>query len=252
MFKGIIKRRSGLYPAGRRGLPAIAAVLALGLVLATLTAGLGAAAAAPGASAGASPSAGTGAENAAYVPLFESREIKASSLAAFKQWLSVMDRYSGERKIENGPCTDDPVICHLTEWKAFLGTLKAKDRMDQLQEVNQFMNSHPYIQDIVNWGVSDYWETPREFLDRNGDCEDYAIAKFYSMRALGMDNTTLRIVILQDMNLQVPHAILVAYLDGKPYVLDNQIPQVVSADIIHHYRPFYSINEQNWWLHRPD
>ena len=71
------------------------------------------------------------------------------------------------------------------------------------------------------------------------------------MRALGMDHDVLRIVVLQDLNLRVPHAILVAYVDGKPYVLDNQIPQVVSADVIHHYRPFYSINETNWWLHRP-
>jgi predicted transglutaminase-like cysteine proteinase len=98
--------------------------------------------------------------------------------------------------------------------------------------------------------VPDYWETPKEFLDRNGDCEDYAISKFYSMIALGMDDSNMRIVILQDMNLQIPHAILVAYVEGKPLVLDNQIPEVVSADIIHHYRPFYSINQHNWWLHR--
>lgn len=189
---------------------------------------------------------------ASYVPLFQTREVKSSSLAAFKQWLSVMDRYSRERKQEAGPCTDaDPPICHLVEWTSFLSTLKNKDRLDQLQEVNRYMNAHPYILDMVNWGVADYWETPKEFLDRSGDCEDYAIAKFYSMRALGMDNTNLRIVVLQDMNLQIPHAILVAYLDGKAFVLDNQIPEVVNAEIIHHYRPFYSINEQNWWLHRP-
>ena len=189
---------------------------------------------------------------AAYVPLFGTREIKSTNLSAFHQWLSVMDRYSRERKQEKSPCADDPAICNLVEWKAFLSTLTGKDRMTQLQEVNRFMNAHPYITDMVNWGVADYWETPKEFLDRSGDCEDYAIAKFYSMRALGMDNTNLRIVVLQDMNLQVPHAILVAYLDGKYMVLDNQIPQVVDASIIHHYRPFYSINEEYWWLHRPE
>lgn len=197
------------------------------------------------------PAAGVN-TTAAYVPLFQSREIRSTSLAAFKQWLSVMDRYSRERKLENGPCTDaDPPICHLVEWKAFLSGLRGKSRMDQLQEVNRYMNAHPYILDMVNWGVQDYWETPKEFLDRNGDCEDYAIAKFYSLRALGMDNTNLRIVVLQDMNLQISHAILVAYVDGKAFALDNQIPEVVSTEIIHHYRPFYSINEEAWWLHRP-
>lgn len=209
--------------------------------------------AAPGKPAANAEPAPSGATTAAYVPLFSTREVKSSSLAAFKQWLSVMDRYSRERKLENGPCTDaDPPICHLVEWHSFLMTLKDKDRMSQLQEVNRYVNGHPYILDIVNWGVPDHWETPKEFLDRSGDCEDYAISKFYSLRVLGMDNTNLRIVVLQDLNLQIPHAILVAYLDGKPFVLDNQIPEVVSADIIRHYRPFYSINEQNWWLHRPN
>lgn len=187
----------------------------------------------------------------AYTPLFGSREVKATTMTAFKQWLSVMNRYSGERSLEQLPCTNDSIICHIVEWKAFIATLDGKDRLSQLEEVNRYMNAHPYIQDIANWGLPDYWETPKEFLDRNGDCEDYAIAKYYSMRALGMGNETLRIVVLQDLNLRIPHAILVAYVDGKPYVLDNQIPQVVTADVIHHYRPFYSINEQNWWLHRP-
>ena len=222
------------------------------LVLAALLGALHPPHASAAAGGGAAPQAEGVTTTAAYVPLFESREIKSTSLGAFKQWLSVMDRYSRERKLENGPCTDaDPPICHLVEWKAFLSGLKGKSRMDQLQEVNRYMNAHPYILDMVNWGVQDYWETPKEFLDRNGDCEDYAIAKFYSMRALGMDNTNLRIVVLQDMNLQIPHAILVAYVDGKAFALDNQIPEVVSTEIIHHYRPFYSINEEAWWLHRP-
>jgi len=187
------------------------------------------------------------------VPLFHSHEVKSSNLSVFKRWLSVMARYARERKLEKGSCTEaDPLVCHLLEWRSFLSTMEGRDRMAQLREVNRYMNAHPYILDIVNWGVPDYWETPKEFLDRNGDCEDFAISKFYSMRVLGMDDADLRIVVLQDMNLQIPHAILVAYLSGKPFVLDNQIPQVVSAEIIHHYRPFYSINEKNWWLHRPN
>jgi len=239
-------RRIGRRPARLRR-----ATLALA-VAAFVWPGPGLPARAAPAAAGGSNSAPSTVKTVAYVPLFNTREVKSSTLTAFKQWLSVMDRYSRERKLENGPCTDaDPPICHLVAWRKFLTTLKDKDRMTQLQEVNRYMNDHPYILDIVNWGVPDYWETPKEFLDRNGDCEDYAIAKFYSMLALGMDDDHLRIVVLQDLNLQIPHAILVAYLDGKPFVLDNQIPQVVSAAIIHHYRPFYSINEHNWWLHRP-
>lgn len=228
--------------------PADAAGRLAAVVLALL---LALAAAWPVAAAPAGDSGEVAATTTSYTPLFGTREVKAKKLTAFKQWLSVMDRYAGERQLEDGPCADDRIVCNLVEWKAFVGTLDGRDRLAQLEEVNRYLNAHPYIQDIANWGVPDYWETPKQFLDRHGDCEDYAIAKYYSMRALGMGGDALRIVVLQDVNLNIPHAVLVAYIDGQPYVLDNQIPQVVQAQVIQHYRPFYSINERNWWLHRP-
>lgn len=72
-----------------------------------------------------------------------------------------------------------------------------------------------------------------------------------SLRALGWDNDHMRIVVLKDLNLDIAHAVLVVYRDGLAWVLDNQIGEVVAADRIRHYRPYYSINEDSWWLHRP-
>ena len=89
------------------------------------------------------------------------------------------------------------------------------------------------------------------FRMQNGDCEDYAIAKFMALRALGFENPEMRIVVLNDLNLGIAHAILVVYVDGKALVLDNQIRSVVPADSIRHYQPVYSVNEEGWWLHRP-
>ena len=113
--------------------------------------------------------------------------------------------------------------------------------------------------DMVNWGQADYWETIHEFLRQDGDCEDYAIAKYFSLKALGFDPATMRIVIVEDMNLHTPHAVLAVYAsanpgDGKgdaPLILDNQLPHPVKATSILHYRPIYSINETAWWFHRP-
>ncbi|MBI3707639.1 MAG: transglutaminase-like cysteine peptidase, partial [Proteobacteria bacterium] len=96
-----------------------------------------------------------------------------------------------------------------------------------------------------------YWATPLQFFAKDGDCEDYAIAKFVSLKMLGFTNEQMRLVVLDDLNLQIPHAILVVYIGGRAFVLDNQIPKVVPAEVIHHYRPIYSINEDGWWLHRP-
>ena len=82
--------------------------------------------------------------------------------------------------------------------------------------------------DPVNWGQKDYWATPLEFMAKFGDCEDYAIAKFMSLRRLGW-KTSKCVVAVKDLNLKVGHAILVVYLDDKVYVLDNQIKQVIEA-----------------------
>ncbi|MEE9140300.1 MAG: transglutaminase-like cysteine peptidase [Alphaproteobacteria bacterium] len=187
-----------------------------------------------------------------YTQLFDSREIPSTNLKPFPKWQGVLDRYFDERELEDAPCTSTTFNrCHLREWKAFLAGIEGKDRMTQLQEVNRFMNEAIYIIDPINYHVPDYWATPVQFFNKDGDCEDYAIAKFMSLRALGYDNGDLRIVVLQDLNLRLAHAVLVTYVDGVPYVLDNQIPQAVPAAIIRHYRPFYSINEDTWWLHRP-
>ena len=59
------------------------------------------------------------------------------------------------------------------EWKDFLENLRAAPLLEKLAEVNEYLNRYPYVDDIVNWGFDNYWETPYEFLARNGDCEDF-------------------------------------------------------------------------------
>jgi predicted transglutaminase-like cysteine proteinase len=56
--------------------------------------------------------------------------------------------------------------------------------------------------------------------------------------------------VLRDLNLKLAHAVLVVELNGRKYVLDNQIAATVPAEMIRHYQPIYSVNETHWWLHR--
>lgn len=185
-----------------------------------------------------------------YPPIFGYNEVEKDGLGPFKKWAVVLERYAAERNIETDPCESGLFKrCDLQDWRKFLAGLQGKPLMDKLAEVNDYMNQHRYITDPVNWGVPDYWEIPREFLTRDGDCEDYAIAKYFSLRHLGVPADMLRLVVLQDENLRVPHAILVVYVNGTALVLDNQFGRVVTADRINHYRPIYSVNENHWWLH---
>jgi len=122
--------------------------------------------------------------------------------------------------------------------------------VELLNAVNLYFNRSAYIVDPVNWGVPDYWSTPDEFFLKNGDCEDYAISKFITLKRMGIDTTKMRLVILQDENLRAAHAVLAVELDGTFHILDNQVDTVLTHDKILHYRPVYSINENNWWLHQ--
>jgi len=183
--------------------------------------------------------------------LFGSHEVRSTRMSLFPKWQGALARYFDESRLPDAPCTSTVFNrCHLREWKRFLHGLRGERPAAQIKLVNEFMNRHRYVIDPRNYGVPDYWATPRQFLTLDGDCEDYAIAKYLSLRALGFDPVKMRIVVLQDLNLGAAHAVLVVYHGGRALVLDNQIKTVIDHAAIHHYRPIYSINEQAWWLHR--
>jgi predicted transglutaminase-like cysteine proteinase len=139
--------------------------------------------------------------------------------------------------------------CVPVAWTTFLDSIRKQPRRAQLSAVNQWANAKPYVEDIVNWHVADYWATPGEFIVRGGDCEDYAITKYFSLVRLGFSPDDLRIVIVNDVNLNAFHAVLAVRDEGTTWLLDNQLQQVVSMDVAVQYQPIYSLNEHGWWLH---
>ena len=182
--------------------------------------------------------------------LFGKQAIASTNLAAFAKWTGTLERYFKGRDVAEGSCEESFFNrCHLKEWSRFLESLRGQNRAAQIEAVNRYLNRVSYLTDPINYGVSDYWAVPDEHLSRRGDCEDYAIAKFLSLRVLGFANDDLRVVVLQDLNLRIPHAVLVVYMEGRPYLLDNQIHSVVPATTVRHYQPVYSLNETHWWLY---
>lgn len=182
---------------------------------------------------------------------FGTRELRSSNMAPFKHWNGAMEKYSREsaEKLE-GSCEEKRLnACNYAKLVQFLNGLKGKDKLSQIKAVNTLLNKAKYISDQDNWGQKDYWASPGEFMARFGDCEDYAIAKFVALGLLGFRDAEMRVVAVKDLNLKVGHAILVVFIDGKVWVLDNQIQQVVEAGQIRHYQPVFSINKNFWWRH---
>lgn len=138
-----------------------------------------------------------------------------------------------------------------TSWQRIMAQARGLDPMEQLRTVNTFFNKWPYRLDQDVYGTSDWWATPQEFLKLSGDCEDFAITKYYALRELGHSPDNLRIVVLQDRIRGIAHAILTVILDGDAYVLDNVTSVVFSHSKYSHYVPYYSLNENYRWSHIP-
>ncbi|NQV58353.1 MAG: transglutaminase-like cysteine peptidase [Alphaproteobacteria bacterium] len=184
--------------------------------------------------------------------LFGTQEVRNNNLRPFPKWTGMLERYFADAGAQPGPCTAKVFNkCHAQRWQEMINQLQGQDLTAQLEMVNTFMNKRRYIVDPVNWGLRDYWSTPGQFFAKYGDCEDYAIAKYLTLKRLGVPTARMRIVVLQDLNLGVAHAILAVYTGDGIIILDNQIQRTVQASVIRHYKPIFSINEDAWWLHRP-
>ncbi len=178
------------------------------------------------------------------------RAPKAVTRGAFPQWSGVMEKSWGWDVLFDDACGD--IVgrpCQLRDWQAFLEKLAGLGPEAQLAAVNRQINQVSYREDSANWGEPDYWAAPGEFFANGGDCEDYAIAKYYSLRALGFAAEQMRIVVLQDLARRQPHAVLVVMHDGAELVLDNLNDVIVTWSELPAYRATYSVNELAYWLH---
>src|SRR5690606_13640276 len=93
-------------------------------------------------------------------------------------------------------------------WQRFLDRQSYETPMRQLLAVNNYMNRYPYKQDDWLYGQSDYWANVQEFLEQSGDCEDFAIAKYFSLRQLGFPAEDMQILMVYDVYSGTDHAVL--------------------------------------------
>ena len=134
-------------------------------------------------------------------------------------------------------------------WDNFKSKAPQGNKMELLRYVNSFWNTWPYVEDIVNWKQEDYWEIPAEFLKKSGDCEDYSIIKYFTLKELGVAPESMRIVVVRDTIRNFAHAVLVVYLNGDAFILDNLSNSVLSHTKLRQYSPQYSVNEFGRWAH---
>ncbi len=139
-------------------------------------------------------------------------------------------------------------------WDKMLETAKKQKTIKKLKTVNDFFNKIRYLSDKKAWKKKDYWASPFEFLGIGaGDCEDYAIAKYFALRAVGIPDKKLKItyVILTHKNKKFEEAHMVLNYYHKPsstpIILDNAVKALKLANKRKDLKPIYSFNASGLW-----
>jgi predicted transglutaminase-like cysteine proteinase len=137
-----------------------------------------------------------------------------------------------------------------------MASLAGKDDATRIKAVNDFFNQRlAYMEDIDNWGVQDYWASPLESLGKGaGDCEDYAIGKYFTLTTLGVPHSKLRMVYVRASiagapNGYVAHMVLAYYPtpEAEPLVLDNLNPVIHPSGERPDLSPVFSFNAEGLW-----
>ncbi|RXJ81787.1 transglutaminase-like cysteine peptidase [Arcobacter sp. F2176] len=139
-------------------------------------------------------------------------------------------------------------------WDEMVENAKSKDILHKLKDVNDFFNKIRYETDQSHWNKKDYWAAPFEFMGTGaGDCEDYAIAKYFTLRKLGVPEDKLRItyvkLLQRGTKYEQAHMVLTYYHtpSSTPVVLDNVNKILKLASKRPDLKPVYSFNAQGLW-----
>ena len=139
------------------------------------------------------------------------------------------------------------------EWDKLIKQNQSKSEPEKLRLVNDFFNRIRYVSDLEHWGVEDFWATPAELLASNGgDCEDYAIAKYFTLVAMHVDPNKLKITYVKARvnNKMIAHMVLTYYTqpNAVPLVLDSLNKQIRPATQRPDLTPVYAFNGDGLWI----
>lgn len=137
----------------------------------------------------------------------------------------------------------------IERWASLIGNLQGQNHLRQIITVNKWFNRLPYKYDEYAYNQNDYWADTRELLTYRGDCEDFALSKYYTLRQLGFNPDQLKIVVVYDKQSYANHAVLMVYVDGTRYMMDINGDSTDPSPMETRYRSLYSFNEKTAWYY---
>ena len=134
---------------------------------------------------------------------------------------------------------------------AFAAALRDQGIIAKLEAVNSYVNARVrFVDDRVQYGIADRWQAASDTLVRGrGDCEDFALAKRAMLRAAGVPEKDLYLVVLKDLTRRADHAVLVVRAEGRFLVLDNGTDRIVDSSQVPDYRPILTFTAGRTYTH---
>jgi predicted transglutaminase-like cysteine proteinase len=139
----------------------------------------------------------------------------------------------------------------LLAWEKLVSDDASGTDLERLEKVNSFFNRIPFVSDAEHWLKKDYWATPIEFLASDGgDCEDFSLAKYFTLKLLGIPEEKLKLTYVKAWKINQAHMVVTYYPtpDAEPLVLDNLIDTIEFASERDDLLPVYSFNGVGLWL----
>lgn len=139
----------------------------------------------------------------------------------------------------------------IEQWQRLMADNQNQPLEEKLRLVNDFFNKLAFVDDATHWHQNDYWATPVEMLaSAGGDCEDFSIGKYFTLKALGVPEAQLRLTYVKALRLNQAHMVLTYFATpaAQPLVLDNLIAQIKPAGERLDLQPVYSFNGAGLWL----
>lgn len=139
----------------------------------------------------------------------------------------------------------------LLAWQQFIRDDDSADDLQRLAKVNEFFNRLTFVSDAIHWSQKDYWATPIEFLASDGgDCEDFALAKYFTLKLMGVAEDKLHLTYVKALKLNQAHMVLTYYErpGSVPLVLDNLTNAIEPATKRNDLLPVYAFNGAGLWL----
>lgn len=174
------------------------------------------------------------------------------SLSAFSAIAYITPSFSAEFYNRLTRQYDDNAIARAKRWQSQLESLQQASEWQKINKINNFFNREIiYKTDMQLWKKQDYWASPVETIGQGqGDCEDFVIAKFFSLIALGVPEDKLRLMYVRHLKVNQPHMVLLytQHKTAKTVVLDNFNPEILATHLRTDLKPIYSFNGQGLWL----